>query len=218
MSNEQGQKGRGCFFYGCLTLVILLLVGAVGTYFAARYAINKVLTTYTDTKPITLPRVEVSTREAESLQARVKAFQTAFKAGAGVEPLVLTEREINALIATSPDLKQFKDKVYVAIAGDQIKGQISIPLETIGLSKLQGRYLNGAGAFKVTLENGVLIVTLQSLQVKGKEIPEQFLAQIRKENLAKDVYRDPKNAEFIGKLESIVVKDGRIMVKAREAK
>ena len=38
---------------------------------------------------------------------------------------------------------------------------------------------------------------------------------MRKQNLAKDVYKDPKNAEMIRKLESLEIKDGKIILKVR---
>ena len=38
---------------------------------------------------------------------------------------------------------------------------------------------------------------------------------MRKQNLAKDAYKDPKNAEMIRKLESLEIKDGKIILKVR---
>ena len=37
---------------------------------------------------------------------------------------------------------------------------------------------------------------------------------LRDQNLAKDVYKDPKNAEEIRKLESIEIKDGKLIITA----
>ncbi len=89
---------------------------------------------------------------------------------------------------------------------------MSIPLH---LPFVKGRYLNGAASFKASLENGVLIVTAHSIEVKGKPLPEPFMSQLRNENLAKDAYRDPKNAESLRKIESIEVKDGKLTIKPR---
>ena len=38
---------------------------------------------------------------------------------------------------------------------------------------------------------------------------------MRQQNLAKDAYKDPKNAEMIRKLESLEIKDGKIILKVR---
>lgn len=223
MSDEQSggpiKKGRGCFFYGCLTLVILLLVGAAGLYLGVRYAINKVVAQYTDSTPMKLPTPDqVSAAEVKALQDRVKTFKEALDAGKSAEPLVLEERDINALISGSPDLARFKDSLHVSLVGDQIKGQVSLPLDTLGFSRFAGRYLNGAATLKASLENGVLIVTIESLNVKGKDVPEQFMGALRKQNMAQEVYKDPKTAETMRKLETIQVQDGRLTIKAKEPK
>ena len=55
-------------------------------------------------------------------------------------------------------------------SGDQVKGQVSIPLTDLGwLGK--GRYLNGDATFNVSLESGVLIVTAREVRVKGQTAP-----------------------------------------------
>jgi len=116
------------------------------------------------------------------------------------------------LIADNPDLR---DKVHVDIEGDKVNGQVSFPLEGIGLPAFKGRYLNGKATLKVALEGGVLRVTLDALEVKGRPVPAAFIDQIRAKNLAEDAGRNPKHAEAIRKFESIQVKDGKIIIKAR---
>ena len=218
MSDEQTKRGHGCFFYGCITVIILFLVASLALYFGARYALKQVLARYTDTTPLALAQVNLPTVELKALQARVEAFQKAVQAGAAAAPLVLSETEINALISHDPSFSGLKNRVNVALEGDQVKGQVSIPLENLGWSLFRGRYLNGTAAFKVSLSNGVLIVTLQSLRVKGEDLPAQFLAQLQKQNLAKNLYDDPKSAEVMRNLESVEVKDGQVTLKARATK
>lgn len=165
---------------------------------------------------MTLPKVEMPAAEYEALQKRVEAFKESLDKQKGVSALVLNGEEINALIANQPETIGLKDKFHIAIEGDKIKGQVSIPLGETGLPFTSGRYVNGSAAFKASLQNGVLIVTAESIEVKGKPLPETFMSEVRKENLAKDVYRDPKHAEALRKIESMEVKDGRIIIKPRE--
>ncbi|MFO1515123.1 MAG: hypothetical protein U1F83_19840 [Verrucomicrobiota bacterium] len=209
-------KRRGCLFYGCLTAVVLLLLAGLLAFLAVRYVRNK-LDAYTDTQPMKLPKVEMTDADYQKLQERVKSFGALMQEGKPGEPLLLNEREINALIARSEAGKAFADKVYVSVNGNEVKGQVSMPLSALGwLGK--DRYLNGEAVFKVSLENGVLIVTAQSVKVKGTPLPESFMSQLRQENLAKDAYKDPKNAEAIRKLDSLQVEDDRVVIKARAAK
>jgi len=206
-------KRRGCLFYGCLTCVVLALVTLLLAFLAVRAVKNKVYA-YTDGQPMQLPKVEMSDAEYQSLSQRVKTFGEAMEQGKSAEPLILTERDINALLAKAANMKELADKVYVSVNGNQVKGQVSIPLSFLGWLG-RGRYLNGEATFNVSLENGVLIVTAQEVKVKGKPLPESFMTQLRRENLAKDAYKDPKNAEAIRKLDSIEVQDSQAIIKAR---
>ncbi len=209
-------KRRGCLFYGCLTCIVLALITVLLAVVAVRAVKNKIYA-YTDAQPMQLPKVEMSDSEYDSLKQRVATFGDAMEQGKSVEPLVLAERDINALLAKAPNTKELADKVYVSMNGDQVKGQVSIPLSGLGwLGK--GRYLNGEATFNVSLENGVLLVTAQEVKVKGKPLPETFMKQLRQENLAKEAYKNPKNAEAIRKLDSIQVEDSRAIIKARETK
>ena len=53
------RKGRGCFFYGCLTSLVLLLVVFLLALFTVRWIRNEI-NAYTDTAPMTLPKVEMA--------------------------------------------------------------------------------------------------------------------------------------------------------------
>ena len=208
-------KGRGCFFYGCLTSMVLLLLAGLLVFLGVRFVRNKI-NAYTDAQPLKMPKVEMTDAEFQILQQRMKAFAAALEQVKALEPLTLNERDLNALIGLSPNTKELADKVHVSLNGNEVKGMVSIPLSGLGwLGK--GRYLNGDATFKVSLENGVLIVTAQEIRVKGVPIPESFMGPLRRENLAKEAYKDPKNAETIRKFQSISVEDSQVTVKARPA-
>jgi len=112
-----------------------------------------------------------------------------------------------------------KGKLHIAIEGDQIKSQVSIPMDEFarlpGLSRLKGRYLNGSAALKASFNNGALFLTMQSLQVKGRSPPDAFMSSLRAQNLAQNMDQDPKSADVLRKIESIEVKDGNITIKAK---
>ena len=214
--SPQKPKGRGCFFYGCLTLVILFLVVTIGGYFAVRAAVNSFVAKYTDTTPMELPKVELSKTEMEELDKRLASFKEGVEADKPVPDLVLSADEINALIQRNPEMK---NKVSVGFEGDQVKGKISLPLGELNLPIigrwLKGRYLNGTAGLMPTLQNGVLIVTLQSVEVKGKKLPADILTGLKNHNLAEGFYRDPKMAAVMSKLASIEIKDGKVTIKPR---
>jgi hypothetical protein len=208
-------RQRGCFFYGCiiasvLALLVAILV-AIGGYLLYR-GLNQLVDQYTATTPLELPKVELPPEKRQVLKDRVESFRKAVEKGTPTEPLELTGDDLNALIEEQPDLK---GKIYVKIDGEKIKGQVSIPLEKIGLPMFKGRYLNGEADLKASLKEGVLIVTLDAIEVNGKRPPDQMMNEMRQKNLAEDAYKDTKNAEMLRKVESLEVKDGKIILRVR---
>ncbi|HKI17629.1 MAG TPA: hypothetical protein VKA15_07100, partial [Isosphaeraceae bacterium] len=165
--------------------------------------------------PRELPKVEMPAEQRTSLKKRVEEFGKAVQEGKAVEPLVLTGDDLNALIEEEPEFAELKGKVYLKIEKDELKGQVSFPLEKLGLAMLKGRYLNGEADLKASLSDGVLIVTLDSIEVNGKRVPEEAMANMRQENLAKDAYKNPKHAAILRKLESLEIKDGKIIIRVR---
>jgi hypothetical protein len=206
---------HGCFFYGCIIASVLavLVVIAIGvvTYLGFR-VLNQLVDEYTSTTPRELPKVEMPDEDRKALKDRFEAFRKAVDAGTANEPLVLTSTELNALLEDDPT---WRGKVYVTIEGDKLKGQISIPLDAMGLGMVKGRYLNGEADLKASLKDGILMVTLDSFEVNGKKPSDQILQSFRQQNLAKDAYNDPKQAELLRKLESLEIKDGKIIIRAR---
>jgi len=208
-------RQHGCFFYGCiiasvLALLMVILV-SVAVFFGYRF-VSQLVDQYTSTTPRELPKVEMPEEQRQAVKDRIEAFRKAVEAGSPTEPLVLTSDDINAMIDDNPELK---GKIYVKIVGEQVKGEVSIPLERVGLSMVKGRYLNGEADLKASLSDGVLIVTLDSIEVNGQKPPENIMQGIRQENLAKDAYKDEKSASLMRKLESLEIKDGKIVVKVR---
>ena len=211
MSDGASRKGRGCFFYGCLGVIVAVLLAVVGIYFGARYAIKTLVATYTEGQPKELPKVEMTDAELQEINSRLAEFKTALEKGRGIPPLILSGKDLNMLISSHPDWKELKDKIYVRIEGDQIKGDVSEPLDKIS-SMIKGRYFNGSASFKVSLRRGILLATMQSAEVKGTPVPTNVLAQLQGQNLAQEFYKNAENAEMLGRLESIEVKDGLVIV------
>jgi hypothetical protein len=220
---EPPQKPRGCFFYGCVTcLALFLLAGVIlllGGWYMIRWT-NAMLAEYTDTVPMALPKVDMPPEELATLKARVADFKHALDAHAKTSPLVLTAREINALMEDSPQVKQMNlnDKFYVYLEGDHIKGQISLPLDQlpkIPFVHTAGRYLNGTGEMTAEVTNAELSVTIISLEARGKPLPAKFMGPLQQQNLADQVNQNPTNVTLMSRLESVEIKDSTVIIKAK---
>jgi hypothetical protein len=210
-------RKRGCFFYGCLTAIVLALVGALLVFFVYRFAKTKLdalVTEYTDTTPVQLEKVTLPPEQLSALQQRTAAFADALQKQTVPVELILSAEDINALINSDPAYKEVKDKLFVMIEGDRITGKVSIPFtDNVGPLKLKGRYLNGTASLKVSLVNGHLNVVIDDLEVNGKQLPAPFLTEMRRHNFAQDVTNQPKAAEALEKFESIQVKDGKVILR-----
>lgn len=216
MTNESNSpKKRGCLFYGCLSLIIVALlvvtVGILGYFFVKRTA-EGWMRDYTDVAPARLERVEYSREETAVLQRKVAEFQKALESGTNLVELTLTAEDLNALISAQRELK---DKLFVRIDNDQVRGDISMPLSDMGPLKLGGRYLNATVAFNIVLTNGVLDVRLRDAKVNEKPLPAMILSELKKNNLAQDLQKDPRSAADVAQFDTIQVTNGAVVLRNR---
>jgi len=89
-----------------------------------------------------------------------------------------------------------------------------VPLD--GLVKMpmidvKGRYLNGGGTFQAAITNGLLFLSIESLEVKGKPLPGDVMAALQKQNLAQG-FNQSSNANVFERYESVEVKDSNLIV------
>jgi hypothetical protein len=91
-----------------------------------------------------------------------------------------------------------------------------VPLQDVGLNMFAGRYLNGSATFNLSFKDGRLSVTPGTIQVKGEPLPEFYLREIRKQNLACALTNDPGAAQVLKGLEEIQVQDGKLVIAPKQ--
>jgi hypothetical protein len=197
---------------GCLTTLAVLAVVVGGGYLAYRYAVQRVVASYTEPAPLDLGEPALSPSELGALDGRAAAFAHAVRNKHPVEPLVLSGEELTALVARIPDFRRLGGRARFSIGEGEIQSDLSIPLERLGYPD---RWFNGSAAFAVTLADGVLVVTLRSFSVKGESVPEWIVARLRNRNLATELYGQAQTASIVARLESIEVGNGRIKIVPR---
>jgi hypothetical protein len=219
---EPAKKPRGCFFYGCITCLALSFLAAIGILLLAWFGVrtlNALVAEYTDTAPMTLPKADMPPDELAKLEARVADFGHALDARTNTPPLVLTVREINALMSEYTRLHDtnLHDKFYVDLEGDHIKGQVSLPLDQIKLPFVHtaGRYLNGTGDLAAGLTNATLSVSFTSFEATGKPLPLQIMATLQQVNFADKANQDPTNVTTLSHIDSIEFKDSTLIIKPK---
>lgn len=216
MNDPKPAKKRGCLFYGGIVGAILLVLLLLGIVFGSVLA-NKMKRDFTDAAPVQLPASQLSPAAYQDLQKRIDAFRESIRYGRETPPLEVTADEINALIANDPDFQSLKGKVHVAITGDRLKGQVSASMAELGVPIFQDRFLNAEADLDLRFNNGAVKLYARDITVKGKQIPEAYMDEIRKHNLATAFNNDPRAGVAMDKLESIEVKNGRLVVTPKRA-
>jgi len=195
-----------------LGIVLLYL-----TYRWVKSSVDQWVKDYTGTQPAKIEQVTLPPDQFQGLTNRLYSFSQAVKQNQAGMELTLSAEEINGLIAQDPHWKQLRDHVFVRIEGDQISGDVSVPLSDIGPVKLAGRYLNGVAAFKVGLTNQILTLQVQELKVNNKAVPELILSEIKKINLAEEMESNPEAKELLGKIDAVGIQDGKLVVRTKPA-
>lgn len=210
------KKPRSFLFYLAVAVGILLLSSLAAVLGLGLYARGLIIAN-TDAAPAALPPApEMTDAEYAELSKKVDAFREGLRSGGDIPELSLRASDINALIARrSTSTDRVGDMVRVAIAGDKIRADLTLPLDKAPLPLPRGRFLNASASFDVSMKDGVLIVTADGLSLKGKPLAPALLSRLRSENLARDAYRDPKNAEALRRIGGIEIKDDVIVIKPR---
>jgi hypothetical protein len=219
LNSVYGRKQRGCFFYGCLTVILLVVISASFMVISAIFITVKLanfVAANAENAPAPLPVVAAATdEEIKALLEKVESYGKALEGEEGdknLEPLELTETQLNQLIQKEPELKNV---VYFDLEPDKITGKVSLPLDPFAefppFRKLKGKYLSGEGDFtaEITEREGLLVVRLISLKLaNGKALPGAAEAAIGRENLAKDMNANPEVMRIVRKLARIeILKD-----------
>jgi hypothetical protein len=206
---KPAQEGHGCFFWGCMTsLVVVALIG-VAAYIGVMRLVG-VAKDYTSDQPMKIENVVLPPAQMAALNARIAAFQQALKEDKPAK-LALTADEINAKLSSRNDLTAMGLKARIDIEGDKITAAMTMPcpIERFGL---KGRHINGKATVRILLQVGRLLVYVDSIEANGKPLPEQFMTGLRSKNLAEKAMEDPETAANISKYKSIMVQNGTIII------
>ncbi|THB72089.1 MAG: hypothetical protein D6B28_06240 [Gammaproteobacteria bacterium] len=199
---------------GCLVIVLIFIGLGYAGYRTLIGYMEDAVTEYTESESRELPQPLASASEAGGTLDIFDEFVYSVKNDIAVESLVLDAEQINQIINYHPDFSTIADHIFIRINEDLLFAEVSIPLgELRELSELfVGRYLNGAVELAIEMKNQRFEVYAESIEVKGQQVPEEYMSKIRTENLAKDFNRKQENKELIEKLDSISIRDGVIEI------
>lgn len=196
---------------GLIIALVLTAVSGLGAYLACRSLLAGVVR-YSDAKPDLMPEASLSPGKRKQLYGRLAAFRAATVTRRAAAPLTLNADELNALIAVAPGLK---GKARLEIEGDKVRATFSLPLDDLGFPQLHGRFLNGTSVLNLSIVGGELVVRAEAIKVRSGPLPEAVMARLRKANLARLAFRDPRVARSLRTLSRVEVRQGAVDIKAR---
>ncbi len=199
---------------GCLSAIILLAAIAGAAYYFILQASDELVETYTSPEPRDFARVEEGRVEALSVIDRFRDFAIALERGEETGSFSLSADDINALLEFEDLLREFHGMARVDIRDDRLLAEISVPLDLFN-ERFEGRYLNGTGELSVEMKDDRIEVAIDRLEVGGQNIPEEFMNEIRKNNLVETLLQDPSLDRFMGLVKSVKVEDGRVVIEPK---
>ncbi len=219
---EKKSGGRGCFLYGCLSLVAVFILGLVLVVVGVRHYINSTIEQFTAAEPETMEPATLPEAEMRQLQERLRNFGQALQQTNEAAQLSLETRELNAVIATETRFNEVKDRLRVELQDDGMVCRVSLPLDPLSnlifLSRLKGRHLNATLNVQVTVANGVLQTSLKSATVKGTAIPPELLARLEEKLPWQEIQQNPEIQEALARLGSLKIRDGRLELETQTAR
>lgn len=203
------KKGRGCFFYGCVTLIILAIVGVISVYVGVRLGVKFLRDNYTSTKPAAVAPTSLSTGEAARLEQRVDDFKKSLQGGKSGGPLELTGDELDYMVRNSSQ-SGLKDNIHLSIVNDHLHADMSLPLDMYGPTWF-GRFFNGEADVTVSVRDDAVAFQLKNPKVNGKPLPSQAVGKIN-QNMEWRPEPNDANAGVVTNLDRIEVSNGKIVL------
>ena len=206
--DSQPAPRRFWLWFGVIFATLFsLAAGIVGFFVYQTYTISKTITSSTPTE---IPVASPDQAKMKELGDRIELFQTAMKQDQPAE-LVLSAQDLNTLVALEPD---FAGKVYFDIQGDQISLKGALPLGTV--PGLEGRFLNGTIAMKISLQDQKLVITPTQLVLDNPDMPkfvqDAVMDSLKKQNLAEEALKEPEFQKWLKTIKDIKVSNGKIII------
>jgi hypothetical protein len=208
-AQPQAKKGRGCFFYGCITLMVFAIVVIVSVLLGVRYAYKYARDHLTTTKPLALPPVALSPADGARVTQRVDDFKKALRTGTATAPLELNSDELDYVVRNSSG-NGLNDNIHLTIADGAVHAQLSVPLDMHGPAFF-GRFLNGEADVPISLKDGALSFRFDNVKVNGQPPPSWLLSRINQTTVWNPQSNDP-NAGVFTNLDKIEIKDDKLVL------
>ena len=221
-------SGMGCFAKGCLTVLVVcvlvvVMVGAVGWYVA------RGVMPFVSQRQATIKVLPATDAQYGAVRQKLAPFAQAVSTGHGAT-VALTADDINVLIARDPALADLRGKAYLSIAHNELSTESSFPFGDTTPGRPPPAYVNARVFFDASFANGDFTFVVRRVEpldggptpglvewLIGHKDALRNLSAALNENLHERINRDPAQAELLGRLQTVIVKDNEIVATALDS-
>ncbi|MDF1554804.1 MAG: hypothetical protein P1P84_17170 [Deferrisomatales bacterium] len=215
----------GLRWFHVLGIVLVTIVGTAAgtTWLVSGYLFPR------DFEPVSLSPAEGQTLERKLRTLglspeRSPAPSGTLEAGAALAPepyretdtnreVVLSERELNALLAKNTELAQ---KLAIDLSDNLVSGKLLVPLEE-DLPVLGGRTLRVHVGLEVSYTDARPVVAVKGVSLMGVPLPNAWLGGLKNVDLVKEFGAEPGFWKaFADGVESLRVEEGRLKIRLKE--
>ncbi len=200
---------------GLFALGALVMLALIGLGLMMPYLIDRAVERYTDSAPIAMDSKTLAPEVREEVEARIDAFRESIDAGESSGPLILTEEEINGLLAEEVDPRD--GAVQLALEQNLVRAYVSLPIRAelpLGpwSRDLTGRYLNGVASVELGLAGGKLDYNIREFNVKGHPLPDYALDALEREVERTGAFDNQELRDYVRKARELRIEPGRIVL------
>ena len=211
------RKGLGCFARGCLILLVFAIVLAIACFAGMYWGLHRhsalfygsywlAKTRSIAEAPAPVPEFSASDQQIQRVRERWQDFEQKTRAGQPAE-IELSADDINALIATSEDVRQ---KVFASIDGNQLRLQVSLPIG--GVLGRPGYYFNGDVVIELKGAESLDSPQFSRITINGEQAPTGFLNWKYRSRQLREYLAEQRNAYDVGTIE---IRDGKVILHSR---
>ena len=215
---DAGGKSRGCLFWGCSTICLILAIAAICMGWVL-WSIYSEVNQFAADEPVPVPVYEPRSGQVREVTGRVEQFAEQVERG-DASRVELRAEDLNTLVAAQGG--DVAKGIYVQkIEESQLSLDLSVSLDDV--PGFEGKYFNGTAVLKIGEENGewhpkpVSITTKKGQKVSERtaEIFSRLLVVAIEQAMAKAGEEGEAARRILGEGGGVRIDGDRIVLEAR---
>ena len=189
MSSEGGSYLK-YMVIGCFGTLLVLILSGLAIVVGGKYALDYAIEEFADENPTAFSESTLGPEELAIVEEKFDSFFNRKGGDLTKKSLSMPSDELNHLVANAPEFSDIKDKVRFTIEGNEMKTQLSLPMDDfkkmypdVPQGMLQGKYINADAVIEFRSSGKSVGAYVKSMTIKNKRVPSGLLSKIQDRNL-----------------------------------